>query len=281
LDERTSKIRDLVRSLPPLSQRVVLRSPRGESDREYHGALLHDYAAAAGLMGDGALAGGYACHYYVVTAEDGTSATLSYAEVAPRFADKQVMLATAQDGEDLRVGVRLIVPGDGLGGRSLAGIVDVRLRSVDSQSGAERPQPGAIEIRGMVDSTLTITADDLNQMTQQTVDTLEAPRHGGQMVAGRRYRGVRLYELLERAGIILDPAINEDFLRRVIVARSTDGYAAVIAGGEIEPRFMNGDVLVGVEGEDEDQGRFRLVIPFDRAVGRSVKRLASLEVIDG
>ncbi len=281
MDERTEKIRDLVRTLPSVSQRVVLRSPRGESNREYHGALLHDYALAAGLFTPESISGRYASHYYSVTADDGTDIALSFAEVAPRFASKQVMLATSQDGEELRVGVRLIVPGDGIGGRSLAGLVDVSLRSVESQTGNERPRPFSLQIKGRVQQPLTVTADELDGMPQQEVETLETPRHGGRMVEGRRYRGVRLYELLDRAGIILDPTINEDFIRRVIVAHSTDGYAAVIAGGEIEPRFMNGDILVGVDGDDEDRGRFRLVIPTDHGPARFVKRLASVELLDG
>ena len=49
-----------------------------------------------------------------------------------------------------------------------------------------------------------------------------------------------LYDVLDAAGIVLDPDINEDFVRRIVVLRGRDGYTAVIAGGEIEPRFMNG-----------------------------------------
>lgn len=107
---------------------------------------------------------------------------------------------------------------------------------------------------------------------------------GGQLVPPRNYSGVRLYSLLEAAGIQSDPAVNEDFMNKVVVATSADGHAVVIAGGEIQPRFMNGDVIIAThqDGEPLPAGDgFRLIVPFDRKPGRWAKDLVSIELREG
>lgn len=265
----------VIRELPALSQRVKLRSPRGTSEREYKGALLFDYVKAVGLIEPGVSGGGMGDHYFIATGADGFRVTLALAEVAPRFTDKQVMLAYEQDGEPLNVGVRLIVPGDDLGGRSILGVASIEMRSVTPSTTENRPATDALTISGLVQKPMTVTPDSFAVLPSITVETLPTPRRGGAVVPPRSYHGVRIYDLLEQAGIVMDDAVHEDFLNKIIVAESTDGYRAVIAGGELEPRFMDGEVIVT---RQEDSGGFRLIVPFDKSIGRSVKRLSALEI---
>jgi DMSO/TMAO reductase YedYZ molybdopterin-dependent catalytic subunit len=195
-----------------------------------------------------------------------------------------VLLAYEQDGEPLRVGVRLIVPGDDLGGRSISGVTSVDLRCSDSVVEQTRPSPASIDLGGLLKHPASLSLRDLTRFEAYEVETMPTPRHGGTIVAPRRYSGPLLWDILEDAGPIVDTAINEDILRKVVVVRSSDGHSAVIATGEIEPRFMAGQVIVatGCEGESlaDGEGHFRLVLPFDRLVGRMLKRVRSIELIE-
>jgi hypothetical protein len=77
-----------------------------------------------------------------VTASDGYQALVAYGEIDPAFENKQVLLATTQDGVSLaNQGPRLVLPGDGAGGRYVSGVVQVRIdepRAGDRQRSPER-----------------------------------------------------------------------------------------------------------------------------------------------
>lgn len=113
------------------------------------------------------------------------------------------------------------------------------------------------------------------------VTTVAAVGHGGTSIDPRTYGGYRLYSILEQAGIQIDEAQHEDFVGKVVVASSTDGHSVVIAGGEIEPRFMNGDAIIATtrDGQPiEDEGGVRLMVPYDKKPGRWAKFISRLEL---
>jgi hypothetical protein len=58
---------ELLRKLPSHDLETRLRSPRGVREYRFKGALLHDYAVASGLLGEGPSAN----QYYRATAGDG------------------------------------------------------------------------------------------------------------------------------------------------------------------------------------------------------------------
>src|SRR5581483_2368343 len=126
-----ASILDLVRTLPQHTQTVRITSPRRSSDNVFTGALLIDYVRAAGMVQREHTTGGFSNGYYVAKAEDGMTVCVAYAEIAGGFSGKQVMLATVQDGEPVRAGLRLVVPGDYLGGRSIAGVASIEVRTVE------------------------------------------------------------------------------------------------------------------------------------------------------
>jgi len=311
MDERTAFLLQRLRDLPPVSVFTSLRSPRGTVDRSFRGPLLYDYAVATGMQPRGVSGAGMGNYYFVSTAEDGFRVAVSYAEVSAHFTPKQVILAYEQDGEPLEVGVRLVVPGDDLGGRSISGVVSIELKQIDAapappgddlggrsiigvvgielkQIDAAPAPPGsgdaALDLSGLLDRPVRLRAVDLARFARTEVETLPTPRKDGTQAPPQAYAGVHLFRLLESRGIQLDPNVREDFLKKVIVARGRDGYAAVIAGGEIEPRFMNGPVIVatarGAGPLAGHEGGFRLVVPYDTSVGRCVKDLASLELCE-
>jgi DMSO/TMAO reductase YedYZ molybdopterin-dependent catalytic subunit len=282
MNENTSLILERIRKLPEHALTTSMRSPRGTFERSFKGALLADYAAMHGMTPEPS-PNGPANYYFVATAEDGFNVALSYTEVSTRSSEKQVLLAWEQDGDPLRVGVRLVVPGDDLGGRSILGVADLELKSVESGIADVRPESSAFELRGLVERPQRFDLNALARFAAKDIETAPATGHGDFLQPSRRYTGVPLFTLLEDAGMKLDPAINEDILRKVVVVRSTDGYGVVIAAGEIEPRFMSGDVIVATACEGQplgDDGHFRLVVPYDKVIGRAVKCLASIELIE-
>jgi hypothetical protein len=93
----------------------------------FTGPLLLDVLAAAGPRFDPAIKNDRLRHFISVTASDGYRALLAYGEIDPSFENKQVLLATTQDGSPTAGGPRLAVPGDTAGGRYVTGVVQVYL----------------------------------------------------------------------------------------------------------------------------------------------------------
>lgn len=271
---------DLLHSLPPHELSTRLRSPRGVREYRFRGPRLHDYAVAAGLIVEGPSAN----QYYRVTAGDGFIVAVAMAEVAPGYSDKQVLLAYEQDGEPIRAGARLVVPGDDLGGRSVFGLADIEVCAVDSPAESSAPASAAVAVSGQVVQPRTFTAAEIAAMPGKEVTPAPSRGHRDAIRPARRFTGALVWSLLEACGLELDPAINEHVLRKIVVARDTEGYGVVIAAGEIEPRFFNAPFLVATRDEAGDlplsDGGLRLIPPFDLAGARHVKGIATLEVRD-
>lgn len=285
MDERTTAMLEVLRGLPAHTLTATMRNPRSEAERTFTGARLFDYAAATGLTrvgGEGLTDG-----YLLVTAADGQRVAIALAELWPSMASKPLLLAYEQDGAPVRDGVRLVVTGDHLSGRSLGGVVAIEGRRAAPASGVDVPS-GGLALGGLLERPGVLDAAALGAQATFAVETAPMTGHGGEAIAPRRYLGARLYDLLDGAGIRLDPAVHEDFLSKVVVATTVDGRAVVIAGGEIEPRFMAGDVVVatgrsnGSPAVDGASGaELRLVVPFDLKPGRWAKQLVSIELREG
>jgi DMSO/TMAO reductase YedYZ molybdopterin-dependent catalytic subunit len=269
---------ELLHSLPAYGLATRLRSPRGVRDYAFRGVLLYDYATAAGLLGESPSAN----QYFRATAADGFVVAVAMAEVAPGFSEKQVLLAYEQDGEQIRAGVRLVVPGDDLGGRSVFGLDNLDVCSVESPPLSSAPASSSLRVSGQVERTAEHDIQGLGQQAQTEVAPVRSKGHGEGMRPERRFTGVLAWSLLEKAGLVLDAAINEHVLRKLVVARDAEGYAVVIAAGELEPRFQAAPFIVALRADGGDltanDGGLRLVAPFDLAGARHVKGLASLEV---
>ena len=140
--------RQLVRSLPEQTLSLTIRSPRRSSDYTFKGALLLDYVRAAGMLPAERKQGGFSNMYFKAAADDGMTVVVSYAEIAQAFARKTVLLAYEQDGEAIQKGLRLVVPGDGLGGRSIYGVTTLEAVSVPVPSSGAPGMSGGLELTG-------------------------------------------------------------------------------------------------------------------------------------
>jgi DMSO/TMAO reductase YedYZ molybdopterin-dependent catalytic subunit len=281
MDERTASLLAELRDFEPIEVTTRLRNPRGVSERRFRGPLLADYARARGLLTPETR---IADSYFAVTAEDGMVVAVALGECLAPYSDKAVLLAFEQDGEAVQAGLRLVVPGDDLGGRYVLGVVDVQVRTVASAPAATVTDGGVVTLDGLVERPGRLDAAGMARFERHEVDTETTGAHGSTAVVRARYGGVRLFDLIEDAGPKLDLSLREDFLSKLVVARGREGYTAVIAGGEIDPRFMAGEVLVASARDGQplpaDEGPYRLVVPYDLAPGRFVARLASLELVD-
>ncbi|MBC7871525.1 MAG: molybdopterin-dependent oxidoreductase, partial [Chitinophagaceae bacterium] len=69
--------------------------------------------------------------FIVVTASDGYQAVIAWGEIDPEFGGQPILVAFEQEGASIaddQGPIRLIVPGDGRGGRYVSGIVNISLR---------------------------------------------------------------------------------------------------------------------------------------------------------
>ena len=68
-----------------------------------------------------------------------------------------------------------------------------------------------------------------------------------------------------------------------VLAEAQDGYQVVFSLGELDPTFIDNEILLADTGNGKSlfdaQGRFRLVVPKDKPGARSVKMLIKLEVV--
>jgi hypothetical protein len=114
-----------IAALARITQRVGLSSAQGEQQNEWTGPLLWDVIAASSVVDLGRPR--EMAHLAVrITGADGYSALITLGEIAPQFEGKQVLLADQMNGVPmLGRALRLLVPGDGLGGRSVRDVVRI------------------------------------------------------------------------------------------------------------------------------------------------------------
>lgn len=121
-------VADLAAMPDQKSVEVDYRAGSGTEHHVFTGPLLLDVLAKAAPAFDPAIKNDKLRHYVSVTASDAYQALVAYGEIDPAFENKQILLATTQDGVSLAdEGPRLVVPGDVAGGRYVTGVVKVKL----------------------------------------------------------------------------------------------------------------------------------------------------------
>lgn len=114
-----------VEQLPATESTIAFQTSHGPEKATYTGAPLWSVLQkSASLNADPR----QRLHQVViVTGNDGYTAALALAEIDPEFEGKQVLLAYKQDGKPLDE-LRLVVPGDKFGGRSVRNVVRIEIR---------------------------------------------------------------------------------------------------------------------------------------------------------
>lgn len=134
----------------------------------------------------------------------------------------------------------------------------------------------SVQITGAVKQSLTLFADDLAKMPRDSVRTVS---NGTETV----YEGVRLHEILKKAGAPQGSELRGKALAGYVLARAQDGYQVVFSLAELDPSFGDNGALLADTADGKPlsgaQGRFRLVAPNDKATARSVRMLTKIEVV--
>jgi ABC-type molybdate transport system substrate-binding protein len=112
-------------ALKPMTQRVGFLTSQGEQQNEWTGPLLWDVLAASGVA-DAMKPAEHVRLAVRVTGADGYTAIVALAEISPQFAGRPIQLADHLNGALLPDhGLRLVVPGDKRGGRSVRDVVRI------------------------------------------------------------------------------------------------------------------------------------------------------------
>ena len=111
-------------------------------------------------------------------------------------------------------------------------------------------------------------------------ETVTIPEQDGTKVA---YEGVRLHDILKKAGAPVDKELRGKALASYVVAKARDGYEVVFTLAEMASEFANEPILVADKRDGKPlfgyQGPFRLVCPNDKAGARSVRMLEIIEFV--
>lgn len=279
-----------LQAFPPTSQNVTYQSGSGTTSGTFTGVPLYDFLTSpqggGGLTLTPGVRNDFLRNYVVATGSDGYRAVVSVGEIHPNFGQQENLVAYQFNGQPLGDNgfARITAPGDLAGGRYVS-----NLDSLQVLSSTPASQFG--NIGGGVSTQFNLTglvADPgvYNLATLQALPsvTQSVTYQAGQSTVSGTFTGVPIWTLLNDAGLMTNPAVRNDILGKYLVATGTDGYKAVIAMGEIHPRFGNRDYLVAYDfngqGLGED-GFARLVLPGDERGGRFVSNLIGLEVLDG
>jgi hypothetical protein len=108
-----------------MTEEITMMSDHGAEKNSWTGPLLWDVLAAAGVV-DPAKPAEQVRLAVRVTGADGYSAVLALGELAPEFGGRPILLADHVDGApNSGTGLRLLVPGEKRGGRSVRDVVRV------------------------------------------------------------------------------------------------------------------------------------------------------------
>jgi hypothetical protein len=98
------------------------------------------------------------------------------------------------------------------------------------------------------------------------------------------FTGILLWDLLQEAGVIVDPNRRNDLSRKSVLITGSDCYEQLYSLGELEPRlggshqvivaFMRDRAVLG-----EGEGMARIINPGDKAGARRVFNLTRIRVL--
>lgn len=116
----------MVEKLPAIDQKVSFMTGHGPEEATYTGALLWSVLEHAEMLGGDRRARVH--RTVIVTGRDGYTAVLALAEIDPEFEGKEALLAYRRNGQPMAGHtLRLVVPGDRYGGRSVRDVVRIDL----------------------------------------------------------------------------------------------------------------------------------------------------------
>lgn len=126
---------------------------------------------------------------------------------------------------------------------------------------------------------------DLAALSQEPLTTVQDFFLAGQGTDSGTFTGVLLWDLIQEAQVITDPAQKNDLFRKAVLITGSDCYEIVYAMGELAPQlggthqvivaFKRDDLLLG-----DREGMARIINPGDKAGARRVMNIVRIRVLD-
>ena len=117
-----------LRHFPRTEERVSFEGEHGQTTATYTGVRLWTLLEQAEVVG-ASKPRDRVGRVLIATGRDGYTAALALAEIDPAFENKPVLIAYAANGQPMADGaLRLLVPGDRRGGRSVRDLVRIAVR---------------------------------------------------------------------------------------------------------------------------------------------------------
>jgi DMSO/TMAO reductase YedYZ molybdopterin-dependent catalytic subunit len=149
---------------------------------------------------------------------------------------------------------------------------------VSGASAADAPATAEVKVlvAGKVASTL-----DAKALASMSHEDVTASAHEE---AASQWRGVKLEDVLARAGVSLDKPLRGRALASFVRVTAADQYQVVFALSDLDPTLGHTQVLL-VDSRDgkplDKDGPFRLLVPGDKRPARWVRNVTTIEVVDG
>lgn len=100
----------------------------------------------------------------------------------------------------------------------------------------------------------------------------------------QRCEGPLLRELLASMGALRGDAISGSSVARGVLVTARDGYRVLFSLGEIDATLGASNVIVATRCDgkalDQESGPIRLVVPGEQRAARSVRQVATMELVE-
>jgi DMSO/TMAO reductase YedYZ molybdopterin-dependent catalytic subunit len=134
-----------------------------------------------------------------------------------------------------------------------------------------------VRVEGEVLRPLKLTIEDLKQLPAHEV------RVAGMQGVEQTFKGVRLVDVLEQAGVTLGRDLRGENLTKSLLMAAADGYEVLYSLAEIDPEFTDEVVILAYEKDGKPlpmgEGPFRIIAPSDKRPARWIRELQSIKVL--
>ena len=145
-------------------------------------------------------------------------------------------------------------------------------------NGQDSSKMPSVKISGEVTAPLTLYAADLAKMKQIPV------LFKGHEPKARRYTGVPVWDILQRAGVTLGKDLRGKNLTKYLLVKCADGYEVVFSLAEFDSSFTDRRVALVFEAGGKPlaatEGPFRVIIPGEKKPARSCLQVTELVIGD-
>jgi len=145
--------------------------------------------------------------------------------------------------------------------------------NVHAQESNQQPY---IKVEGEVTQPLKLYQSDLDKMTRVTV------KHKGHDSIAHSYTGVRVIEILNRAGVTMGKQLRGKNLSKFLLVSASDGYQVVFSLGELDTSFNEKEVILAYKIDNKpisvNPGPFQLIVPGEKRPARSCREVVSFTI---